>query len=234
MKTCILIGSGPGIGEAAARRFGNGGYRVGLIARSKDNLDEQVKRLSESSITVKTAIADAGDSPALEKAVQYLKQELGGCDVLIYNAAVMRTGAPLELTVEQIQREFQVNVLGALVAVKVVTPDFIDRGTGAILFTGGGLSLEPFPEWTSLALGKAALRNLGFSLHKELSPQGIQVSVMTICGIVKQGTAFDPEMIAEQYWRVATGPRGLGDREVIIQPVGGDLGYNDPDRRSNS
>lgn len=228
MKTCILIGSGPGIGEAVAHRFGQAGYRVGLIARSKESLDEQVKHLSENSVHGKAAVADAGDLVALKRAVEYLKQEIGGCDVLVYNAAVLSKGAPLELTPEMIQQEFRVNVLGAHVAVKVVAPDMIERGEGTILFTGGGLSLEPFPEWTSLALGKAALRSLGFSLFKELMPKGIRVSVMTVCGIVEKGTGFGPELIAEEYWRVVNTPQGLGEREVIIQPAGSDLFYNDP------
>lgn len=229
MKTCILIGSGPGIGEAVAHRFGQGGYRVGLIARSKTNLDAQVKKMSENTIYAKAVAADAGDLPALKRAVEYLKQEIGGCHVLIYNAAVMRAGMPSELTPERIQKEFSVNVLGAQVAVGVVVPGMIERSEGTILFTGGGLALEPFPQWTSLALGKAALRSLGFSLCKELSPKGIRVSVMTICGIVEKGTAFDPELIAEEYWRVANTPAGPDEREVIIQPAGADLFYNDPD-----
>jgi hypothetical protein len=46
----------------------------------------------------------------------------------------------------------------------------IRRKKGVIIFTGGGLALEPFPEWTSLALGKAALRNMAISLFKLLAP----------------------------------------------------------------
>jgi len=104
----------------------------------------------------------------------------------------------------------------------------IEKGEGAILFTGGGLALEPFPEWTSLALGRAALRSLSLSLYKHLSPQGVHVSVLAICGIVEKGGAFDPDRIAEEYWRVATQHRGLEDREIIFQPPGTDLLYNDP------
>jgi len=114
--------------------------------------------------------------------------------------------------------------------VRHVAPEMIARGKGAILFTGGGLALEPFPKWTSLALGKAALRSLAQSLFKELSPKGVHVSVLAICGIIKPGGPFDPERIAEEYWRVATMPRGVQDREVIFQPPGTDPLYNDPDR----
>jgi len=151
--------------------------------------------------------------------------------VLIYNAAVLHAAGPLEIATDDISDEFEVNVLGAHRAVKKLAPAMIEQGSGAILFTGGGLSLEPFPEWTSLALGKAALRSLAISLFKELSPKGVHVSVLAICGIVEPDGPFAPLRIAEEYWRVATDPKGVADREVIFQPAGTDPFYNDPDRR---
>jgi len=230
MPNCIIIEAGPGLGEAIARRFGRGGYRIGLIARSAANLKQQVKRLAKHGISAAWAKADAGDLYALETAILQIGEEIGDCDVLIYNAAVMRPGNPLELTSDQIQDDFSVNVLGAHRAAQIVVPGMVKRGEGAILFTGGGLALEPFPEWTSLALGKAALRSLSLSLFKQLSPQGVHVAVLAICGIVKAGGVFAPDRIAEEYWRVATQPGGLENREIIIQPDGTDPLYNDPER----
>ncbi|MEH6359321.1 MAG: SDR family NAD(P)-dependent oxidoreductase [Amylibacter sp.] len=230
MKNCIIIGAGSGVSEAVAHRFGISGYRIGLISRSAQNLQAIGDRLSSADIWVSWAIADAGNSQALEQALVQLLSEMGVCDVLIYNAAVLRPANPLELSTDEIAAELQVNVLGAHRAVKMIAPDMIAQGSGAILFTGGGLSLEPFPEWASLALGKSALRSLAISLFKELSPQGIYVSVLAICGIVTPGGPFDPKIIAEEYWRVATAPNGVEDREVIFQPPGTDPFYNDPER----
>jgi NAD(P)-dependent dehydrogenase (short-subunit alcohol dehydrogenase family) len=228
MPNCILIGSGPGIGSAVARRFGGGGYRVGLIARSPENLADQTEHLQRLGISADWAVAYAGDGAALEQAMAELIGRMGRCDVLIYNAAVMRPESPLALSGERLMREFSVNVLGAHLAARMVAPGMVERGAGTILFTGGGLALEPFAQWTSLALGKAALRSLGFSLFKELAPKGVRVCVITICGIVKRGGPFDADLIARQYWHVATGPRGEVKREVVFQPDGADLSYNAP------
>jgi short-subunit dehydrogenase len=230
MPNCIIIGAGPGLGEAIARRFGRSGFHIGLIARSVTNLKQQVSHLAGQGITVTWAQAEAGDLLALEAAISQIVGEIGECDVLIYNAAVMRPGNSLELSIDQIQEDFSVNVIGAIRAAQIVVPAMIEKGEGAILYTGGGLALEPFPEWTSLALGKAALRSLSLSLYKQLSPQGIHVSIMAICGIVEKGGPFDPDRIAEEYWRVATQPCGLEDREIIIQPDGTDPLYNDSNR----
>ena len=192
MPNCILIGSGPGIGAAVARRFGGGGYRIGLISRSAARLAGQVDRLKLLGIQADWAVADVGDGAALERALKDLVGRMGPCDVLIYNAAVMRPESPLELSGARLMREFSVNVLGAHLAARMVAPGMVTRGEGAILFTGGGLALEPFAEWTSLALGKAALRSLGFSLFKELAPKGVRVCVITICGIVEPGGRLMP------------------------------------------
>ncbi len=231
MPTAIIIGAGPGVSGALARRFGREGYGIGLVARSAEALKMQCEDLSKSGVLSDFSVADAGNLPELAQAVDNLTASLGSCDTLIYNASVMRAGAPLEVSIERLQKELSVNLLGAYQSALQVAPAMIERGAGAILFTGGGLALEPYPEWTSLALGKAALRSLSLSLYKDLSPKGVHVAVFAICGIVEAGGPFDPELIAEEYFRVATSPKGVGDREVIIQPDGTDPYYNDPDRR---
>ena len=60
----------------------------------------------------------------------------------------------------------------------------IKRNGGHIIFTGCGLALDPYPEWTSLSLGKSTLRSLAFSLHKEFSPKNVSIGIVTICGII--------------------------------------------------
>lgn len=230
MKSCFIIGSGPGVAEAIARRFGREGYRIGLVARNSEKLQKQQERLAIDGIESNWVVADAGCPDELETAINQLVESLGQCDVLVYNAAILRPELPLEISADTITEEFKVNVLGALQAAQLVAPSMLSKKAGAILFTGGGLALEPYPEWTSLALGKSALRSLSVSLYKTLAPKGIQVSVLAICGIVKPGGPFDPDRIAEEYWKVATGPISLKNREVIYQPEGSDLFYNDPQK----
>lgn len=70
---------------------------------------------------------------------------------------------------------------------------------GTLLFTGGGLALDPLANFASVSLGKAALRNLVFSLAQELTPAGIHVATVTICGMVRPGTHFDPDTIAQSF-----------------------------------
>lgn len=230
MPTCLIIGVGPGLSQSIARRFADGGYDIGMIARHPHVIEPLSAELDEACRQTAWATADAADEESLLDAMASIEGQLGPTDVLIYNASVMRAASPFELTTADMRREFEVNVVGAFAASRAVAPAMLQKGKGAILFTGGGLALEPYPEWTALAAGKAALRSLAFSLFKELSPQGVHVAVIAVCGIVARGGPFDPDQISEEYWRLATQPNGLGDRELIFQPPGTDPNYNDPER----
>lgn len=88
---------------------------------------------------------------------------------------------------------------------------------GSILFTGGGLALEPEPHASSLAIGKAAIRNLAFGLYKELAPFHIHVETVTICGYVQEKTRFSPGNISESFFHLHQQPEGQWDRELIYQ-----------------
>jgi short-subunit dehydrogenase len=222
VKHIIIIGTGPGISRSVAMRFGCNGYRVGLIARGEAGLRKLAAELAGKGVEVQMEVADAGDQGALAAALG----ALGPCDCLVYNASVLRTGGPLDVSPERLRAEFDVNTVGAIQAAQAVAPAMVARAAGAILFTGGGLALEPYPQWASLALGKAALRNYAFGLHKELAPLGVRVSVVTVCGIVSPGGLFDPDVIAAEYWRLAEGARRDGDREVLFAPAGSDPDYN--------
>lgn len=231
MSSCLIIGAGPGLGLALARRFGRGGLRLGLVSRNRDGLDALLADLETSGQPAVAETADAGDPEGLRAAIDALQARLGPAGVLIYNAAVLRPEMPTALDPHRLCEEFKVNVQGALVSAQAVIPAMRAGGGGTILFTGGGLALEPYPTYSSLALGKAALRNLAFSLHKELAADGIHVAVVAVCGIIEPGGPFDPDVIAEHYWRLHKAPHGTEDRELIYQPPGSDPYYNDPDRR---
>jgi len=212
-----VVGAGPGVGLAVARRFTREGFRVALIARRPEALDEYVDELQRGGAEAHGFPADAADEGSLRQAFADIKARLGAPSVLVYNAAVLRQNRPSELPVQDLLYDFRVNVAGALVAAQAVLPDMRAHKQGTILFTGGGLALTPFPAVASLSLGKAAIRNLTFSLGAEVEPDGIQVATVTICGYVKPGSHFDPDRIADAYWTLHTQEPGKREREIVYK-----------------
>jgi short-subunit dehydrogenase len=209
MDVCAVIGAGPGIGAAVARRFARSGMQTALLSRRPHDLAREVGG--------KGFECDAERASSIDDALRAVEHDLGPVDVLVYNAAVAKPGSPLEVGAEQLVRELRVDVVGLLVAAQHVVPGMRQRGKGTILVTGGGLALDPWPKMASLAVGKSAVRSLALSLHKELAPQRVHAATVTVCGIVERGSRFDPDKIAEVYWELHSQQPGAFEGERVLR-----------------
>lgn len=214
---CVIVGVGPGLGIALARRFSRQGYRLALIARRANALEKYTTALRNEGATVQSFIADAANSASLKQTFTQVREEVGNPEVLIYNAAMIRKRYPSALETDELMHDFQVNVAAALESARQVIPYMRTQQHGTILFTGGGLALNPLPQLSSLAASKAALRNLCYSLGAELEKDNIHVATVTIDGFIKAGTHFDPDRIAEVYWNLHTQPRAEWEREIVYE-----------------
>ncbi|MEV0322904.1 SDR family NAD(P)-dependent oxidoreductase [Streptomyces sp. NPDC050658] len=213
MSGVVIIGAGPGIGRAVARRFAREGLPVALLARSRATVEESAAALAGFGVPVVPLTADSTDETALRTALDAASAELGPPDAVVYNAAAIRPDAPSELSVQAHMDTWAVNVVGALTAAAHVAPVMAARGSGSFLVTGG--MPEPKPQYVSLSLGKAGVRTLVRLLDLEYGPSGVHVASVTVAGPVAPGTAFDPDDIAEHYWRLHTQKRPDWQREVL-------------------
>jgi short-subunit dehydrogenase len=198
----LLVGAGPGLGLAVARRFAVGGFRVTLVARSTDGLADLAGSLSDTGAQIGTIAADASDPEPLRARMTELYRAEGAPGVIIYSAAM---GAPDQLmssSVAHLQAAYAVDVIGAIVLAQVAAPAMKAAGFGTMLVTGGGFADHPIPALATLSLGKAALRSAATMLGADLEPDGIRVATLTIAGQIVAGTPFDPMRIAERYWDI--------------------------------
>lgn len=212
-----VVGVGPGIGVAVARRFAREGMAVGMVARNPAKLEACRDAVAAAGVPVLACASDVGEPWELGKTMQEIREQLGAPEVLVYNASVLREAPPSRLSPEAFLREFRTNCLGALVSAEEVIPAMRRRGRGTILITGGGLALKPHFPLASLSIGKGAVRTLALMLADELEPDGIHVATVTVDGFVKPGTRFDPDLIAEEFWKLHTEPKGRWTREVLVQ-----------------
>ena len=213
MSGAVIIGAGPGIGQAVARRFAREGMPIVLIARSEPTLRAVAGAVAPSGVPVVTVQADSTDQAALNAALDRAVGEHGVPDVLVYNAAVIQPDAPGELSVRGHMEAWAVNVVGALNAAARLAPAMAARGHGTILVTGG--MPEPKPEYVSLSLGKAGVRTLVTLLDQAYGSAGVHVASVTVAGPVAPGTDFDPDDIAERYWELHVQPREQWTLEAL-------------------
>ena len=212
MATAIVIGAGPGIGIAVARRVARGGLPVGVIARGAETVEAALAALPGGA--AHGVAANATDEAGLRRALDEIADRLGPPELLVYNAALVRRDAIGELTAAQHLDAWAVNVVGAITAAAHVAPGMAERGRGTILVTGG--MPDPLPAFTSLSLGKAGVRTLVSLLHQAYGPSGVHAASVTVTGAVAPGTALDPDDIAERYWRLHVQPPGAWEHEVRI------------------
>ncbi|MCA9581949.1 MAG: SDR family NAD(P)-dependent oxidoreductase [Myxococcales bacterium] len=212
----LILGVGPGLGRALARRFGQGGFRLTLGARRKTVLDEFVRELSAEGIEARAEPVDVADEVALRASIARSREIWGDHELLIYNTSLLHEGLPSEIAIESFVRDFRINVAGALVAAQEVGRPMRRNGHGTIFMTGGGLALDPWPEMASLAVGKAGLRNLALSVAKEFEPDGVRVSTVTIGGMIQENSPFSPQLIADRFWELYGAEGSAFAREVIF------------------
>lgn len=204
-----MVGAGPGIGAAVARRFARAGLSVGLIARSEATVKAVADGITGDVLAL---TADSTDEVGLRAALDRVVDQYGVPEVVVYNAAIIQPDAVGDLTAQQHLDAWAVNVVGAITTAAHVVPAMAERGSGSFIITGG--MPEPKPGYASLSLGKAGVRTLVTLLDQQYGDSGIHAASVTVGGAVAPGTAYDPDDIAEHYWRLHTQPRDQWEQEV--------------------
>jgi NADP-dependent 3-hydroxy acid dehydrogenase YdfG len=118
----VIIGAGPNLGAAIARRFGREGMPVGLVARDAGKLKALAGDLATAGITADFAPADIRDAAALSSAIAALADRLGPVEVLEYSPlpAAEFMKPILETSVDDVRGPLEFSVLGAVAAVQTV------------------------------------------------------------------------------------------------------------------
>lgn len=173
-KTAVITGGGSGIGLGAARRFVEEGAFVYIFGRRQAALDAALAELGPNARAVRGSVTEPADLDRLYDAV---KAERGGVDIVFANAG---TGAlaPLgEITAEQYDQTFDVNVKGLLFTVQKALP--LMSAGGSIILTGSTTGVMGTGQFSIYSATKAAVRNLARSWALDLQGTGIRVNVLS-------------------------------------------------------
>lgn len=211
-RVAVVVGAGPGLGAAVARRFGRDGYEVALVARRDAPLEALRAELASAGVSATWRALDVTDPTALSAAVRRFGEQRGRIDVLHFNPSRFRQKDPLHLTVDELLADVHLGAGALLTAVQAARP-FMTAG-GRITVTGSMAADRPWHEACSLGVQKAAVRNLVHSLDRTLSPDGIRAVSVTVNGTLAPGTAFSPERVADAVYDAAATPDDAWRSEV--------------------
>lgn len=219
-RAALIVGAGPGVGAALARRFSADGLKVGVAARDAQRLAAIAAETGAEGFA-----ADATDPASVEALFEAAETKLGEIDVVVYNAGARIRGPLAELDPEAVRRAFDVNAFGGFLVAREAAKRFEKRGRGALFFTGATSSLKAYAISAPFAMGKFALRALAQSAARELGPKGVHVAHIVIDGVIRDTGRIDPadatlepDAIADAYLDLLRQKRSAWSFEVELRP----------------
>lgn len=204
-KSIMIVGAGPGIGQAVAERFGREGWTIVLAGRNAQRLASLTTELTSRGIKASGVAVDATDPVALRAAIKKAADSTGGLSAIHFNAAVVRQQDFFSMSDTEVVSDLAVNVAGGLHTIRAAVEHFGTSG-GVILVTGGGLAITPHASYAGLGAGKAALRNIVQGLHESLARSGVRIAIATVNTLVSPGSV-EAKGAADTLWKLASDAR---------------------------
>ena len=177
-KTVMITGASSGIGRGLAVELSRRGAKCGLIARRADALAELAREIETEKGKAIALPADVMDADSLNAAATQLRKALGPIDVLIANAGVGATVDGAELKGSTVAGVINVNVLGAANSVEAVVPEMVKRGKGHLVVISSLAAYRGLPKSAAYCASKAAVSAFFESLRLDLTPRGIDVTII--------------------------------------------------------
>ncbi|AKS41757.1 SDR family oxidoreductase [Wenzhouxiangella marina] len=171
----LITGGGAGLGEAMARRFAAAGYAVMVADLDEDRARGVAESLGASA---RWFVMDITDESAWTRAIEAVREEFGGLDVLVNNAGVAVGGSLEETSMEDWRWVIEIDLLGVVAGCKAFAPMMREQGRGHIINVASFAGFAAAPGINAYGTAKAGVVALSEMLRAELAPAGVEVSVL--------------------------------------------------------
>ena len=189
-RTVLITGAATGIGRTAALLFAADGYNVAVHYHTSEaaalQLCAGLGAQGASALAVRADVSDSGQISAMAERVQ---KEFGHIDVLVNNAGVAQQKLFTDITAQDWDAMFNVNVKGVFHCCQAVLPGMISRKRGSIVNVSSVWGLVGASCEVHYSAAKAAVIGLTKALAKEVGPSGIRVNAVAPGVIATQMTA---------------------------------------------
>jgi NADP-dependent 3-hydroxy acid dehydrogenase YdfG len=210
-KAVLITGCSSGIGEATARRLASGGWTVYATARKP----EAIEHLSQNGC--KTLALDVTDESSMQAAVDEVVRAEGAVGVLINNAGYSQGGAVEQVSMEDVRRQFETNVFGAIRMAQLTLPGMRAQRWGKVVNIGSMGGRLTFPGGGLYHATKYSLEALSDAMRFEVKGFGIDV-VLIEPGLIT--TEFANNALAAGADNGAENPYADFEAKVMALTVG--------------
>ncbi len=175
-KTAIVTGAGSGFGKGIAMRFAKEGARVGVIDINAEAAREVASQIGNSAFAMEADVSIDGD---VSRMVQEALDRWGQLDILVNNAGTTHRNQPMtEVTEEEYERIFAVNVKSVYLSAKHVVPVMKKQGFGVILNVASTAGVRPRPGLVWYNTSKGAMMTATKAMAIELAGEKIRVNAI--------------------------------------------------------
>ncbi len=221
----VVVGVGPGLGSAVARRFAAAGFAVAVARRRP----EESATLAEE-IGGRAYACDATEQDSVDAMFAAIDKELGSPRVAVYNAGAYKPGGILDIEAADFERCWRIGCLGGFHVGQAAAKRMVAAGAGTIIFTGATAALRGSAKFINLAVPKFGLRALAQSMARDLGPRGVHVAHTIIDGQISgertgyraedrgADAVLAPDAIAEAYYQLHAQPRSAWTQELDLRP----------------
>jgi len=174
-KIGIITGAGSGIGRACAIAMAKEGARVVLAGRRKERVEEVAREIGELAFAVS---ADVSETSNISRLLEQASNRFGGLNFLLNNAGILHAGNAEQITVDQWDQTFNVNVRGVWLLSRAVLPQMREAGGGSIVNMASTLGLVGARNRAAYAASKGAVIQLTKSMAVDHGHEHIRVNAI--------------------------------------------------------
>ena len=176
-KVALVTGAGQGIGRGIALRLAKDGAHIGIVDMNEEKMIKVAKEVEALGRKAIICRADVSSRDEVFKAVSYVEEKLGGFDIMINNAGIAQVNPLQEVTPEELEKIFRINVFGVMWGIQAAAKNFIDKKKkGKIINACSIAGHEGFAVLGVYSSTKFAVRGLTQAAAKEFAVHGINVN----------------------------------------------------------
>jgi len=225
-ETALVIGVGPGLGFALARKLAGSGLHVALASRNAGRLNPLVKSLGVMQNQIIRAYGcDASDEASVKNLMSHVGKDMNVPDLVVYSVQGFIPGSMINTEVAAFEECWRQNCLGAFIAAREAARGMLPLRRGTIVLIGSTSGMIGRPGCLNLAVGKFGLRALAQVMARELWPSGIHVAHLVVDADIREEGSIHvhdrqakPEDISELVYMLYRQPKSSWTSEVDARP----------------
>ncbi|HHU89906.1 MAG TPA: SDR family oxidoreductase [Clostridiaceae bacterium] len=176
-RVALVTGAAQGIGLAVAQTLAKAGARIALADRQLEKVEEEALRLRQQGIKAEAFAVDVADIVSIEEMMKNVSARLGSLDILVNNAGVLSSTAVEDLSEQEWDRVFAINLRGVFFVVQKALP-YLKQSSTARIINMSSLAgrMGGYETGMAYTASKGGVISLTYGLARQLAPYGITVN----------------------------------------------------------